>query len=168
MLAVDQMIGEQLDIVRSDRRQFVGGGVADFEFPRSDGQRIVDLEGLQLDGRPGRSGIGHRVAAIAVGLALDELRSAAAANAIERLLGRGMDLEYVHAIDLFRRDIVGGNALEHLWHRRMTVNLGADRIVVVFADEQDRQVPKTGHVQRLVESALIDGPVAEEANDSFR
>ena len=74
-------------------------------------QRIDRLIGLDLDRRTIGARIGHRVPTIAVGFALDELRTAAAPDAIERMLGRVIDLEYVHAIDLFRRDVVGGCTL---------------------------------------------------------
>jgi len=40
--------------------------------------------------------------------------------------------------------------------------------VIVFADEEQRQPPQAGHVQRFVEGALVDGPVAEKADHGFR
>ncbi len=38
------------------------------------------------------------------------------------------------------------------------------RVLVVLAHEQDRQLPDGRHVERLVEDALLDGPVPEEAH----
>lgn len=54
------------------------------------------------------------MAAVTIGLAFEELRPAAAPDALERLLGSVVDLEHVHAVDFLRRNVVGGNALVEL------------------------------------------------------
>ena len=51
----------------------------------------------------------------------------------------------------------------NLRHGGMPMDLGADLIVVVLADEEHRQLPERRHVERFVESALIGGAVAEIA-----
>ena len=43
-----------------------------------------------------------------------------------------------------------------------------DRVVVVLADEQDRQPLERGEVQALGEDALLGRAVAEEAGDDAR
>ena len=80
---------------------------------------------------------------------------------------RVIDLEHVHAVDLFGRNVVGGDALVDFGHGGMAMNLGADGVVVVLADEQDRQPPKRRHVERFVERALVHRAVAEEADHHF-
>src|SRR6185369_6356392 len=47
--------------------------------------------------------------------------------------------------------------------RRRTVDLGADAIEIVFANEQYRQLPELGPVEGLVERALVDRTISEEA-----
>ncbi|MEH3076389.1 MAG: hypothetical protein PGN11_06865, partial [Quadrisphaera sp.] len=42
------------------------------------------------------------------------------------------------------------------------VRRGGQRVLVVLAEEDHRQVPHAGHVHRLVEAALVGGAVAEE------
>ena len=85
MLAVDQVVGEQLDVVRTDLRQFGRRRIPEFELPDRRGDRIPALIGLEFDRRPIGAGIGHGMAAITIGLAFDELRAAAAPDAIQRL-----------------------------------------------------------------------------------
>ena len=57
--------------------------VAVFHLADRGGDGIPRLVGLDFDGRPVGSRVGHRMAAIAVGLAFDELRPAARADAFE-------------------------------------------------------------------------------------
>jgi hypothetical protein len=49
-------------------------------------------------------------------------------------------------------------------HRRGTIDAGTDAVQVVLADIEHRQVPDLGHVQGFMESALVVGGIAEEAD----
>ena len=49
-----------------------------------------------------------------------------------------------------------------------TLERSAHGVEVVLAEEQHRQLPELGQVQRLVELALGDGAIAEEAGRDAR
>jgi hypothetical protein len=54
--------------------------------------------------------VGHRVAAIAVGLHLEDVRALAAAAMLDGALAGGADGAHVHAVDLLARDAEGRRA----------------------------------------------------------
>src|SRR3569832_1459074 len=62
-------------------------------------------------------GVGHGVAAIAIGQQFKEVRAFAAAHVIDRSLGGGVDFLDVLAIDLIGRDVVAAYALVLIDHR---------------------------------------------------
>ena len=107
--------------------------------------------------------VGHRVAAVAVGLGLDQRRPLLLARAVDGLAQRVAHGQQVHAVDVAAGDAVGGAALVEVLDRGRAVEGGAHAVAVVLDDVDDRQVPQRAHVQRLVEGALVDGAVAEEA-----
>ena len=101
------------------------------------------------------------MAAIAVGLQLEQDRPLAAAHPFERGLGRAAHREHVHAVDLEAGDAEALAALVELVLGRGAVDAGAHRILVVLDHEDDRQLPQLGHVEALIDLALIGGAVAE-------
>ncbi len=164
---LQHMRGEARDVVRSRRGQLCLGRVTIFDFADCRGNGIPGFMRLDLDGRSIGPRVGHRMPAVSVRLAFDELRAAAAADVLESATRRFAHLHHVHPIDLFGGNVVGSGALVDLRHGRMPVDFGADRIVIVFAHKEYRQAPKCRHVQRLMERALVDRAVAEETDDCF-
>ena len=126
--------------------------------------RVVAHHLLDLLLRAVLAGVGHGVAAVAVGLDLEERRALLLARAVDRL-GRGprAPSSSVHPVHVAAGDAVGAAALVEVLHRRGAVERGAHAVAVVLDDVDDRQLPERGDVQGLVEGALVDGAVAEEA-----
>ena len=102
---------------------------------------------------------------MAVGERLDDRRAAAGASPVRR---RGDGVPHgddVVAVDQLGRDAVRGRAVGgrvgHGGHRRDRRVL---HVEVVLADEQHRESPHRGEVERLVERADVGRPVAEEGD----
>ena len=112
--------------------------------------------------------VGPGVAAIAVGLHLQQARAAAGARTLERLAhGR------VHDIHVLAVDDDAGHAVRigtpRQVDRRGGRHLGAVLAVqVVGDDEHHRRLPDGRHVERLVERADVGGPVPEERERAER
>ena len=102
---------------------------------------------------------------VTVGAGLDDRRAVARASPVRR---RGDGVPHDHdvvAVDQLGRDAVRGGAVGgrvvHGGHR------GDRRVLhveVVLADEQHRESPHRGEVERLVEGADVGRPVAEEGD----
>src|SRR4051812_35732914 len=100
---------------------------------------------------------------IAVRRSEQERRPAARPSELDSSLRRRSHREHVLAVDLLRRDperlgAFGDRAGRHLGEVRVLV------VEVVLADVDDRQLPQRGHVHDLVQQALSERPVAEEAH----
>ena len=109
--------------------------------------------------------IGARVAAVAIGQALDQRRAAAGARLVEGLFRRAIDHVGVVAVDHDLLQPVGRGAVAgRARHRGDVGDRGVFHVEVVLADEDHRQLPHRGEVQRLVERADVGGAVAEEAH----
>src|SRR5690606_13183609 len=105
--------------------------------------------------------VGHRVAAIAIGLELEEDRPLARAHPFERGFRRAAHREHVHAVDLDAGDAEALAAAIELVFGRRAIDRGAHRILIVLDHENDRQFPELGHVEALVHLALVRRAVAE-------
>src|SRR5207245_7002962 len=112
-------------------------------------------------------GIRHRVAAVAIGDALEQARLVLLAGLGDQLVGDAAHGEHVHAVDAFAGHIVGTRLLPYLGDGRGPVDRGAHAIEVVDADEDDRQVPELGHVQRFVKGSDVGRAVAKDAHHDF-
>ena len=110
-------------------------------------------------------GVGHRVAAEAVGLGLDEGRALAGPGAGGSLAGGlGHQFEVV-AVDRDPGHAVGGAAADgEVEEAGVAMEVRAHRHPVVLDDVDDRELPEAGHVEGLVERALVHGAVAEVAD----
>ncbi len=108
-------------------------------------------------------GVGHRVAAEAVGDRLDEHRLALLARLLQRLADHVVGVEHVHAVAAHARDAEALAAAVQVGHRGVALDRGAHAELVVRDHEDDRQVPQRGEVERLAERALVGGAVAEHA-----
>src|SRR5690606_25230592 len=105
--------------------------------------------------------IGHGVAAIAVGHHLEDVRPLAGARMLDGALRRLADETHVHAVHLLARDVEGAAALREIGGGGGAGHRGAHGIAVVLDDVDDRQVPELGHVEALIDLALVGGAVAE-------
>src|SRR6185295_12731979 len=109
------------------------------------------------------AGVGHRVAAVAVGLGLDQRGPLLLARAVDRFAHHLAHGHEVHAVHLAARDAVGLAAGVEVLHRGGAVHGRAHAVAVVLDDVDDGQVPERAHVEGLVEGALLHRAVAEEA-----
>ena len=100
----------------------------------------------------------------AVALRLDHRRAPAAAQAIRHVAHQPVDRHRVAAVDDVAVHVVGGGAHRQVLHRRRLPHAGGDGVQVVLHEADQRQLPEPGHVQRLVQGALVQGAVAHEAH----
>src|SRR5699024_7457008 len=119
--------------------------------------------GLLLLGLVGR-GVALEVAALAVGLALEQRRALAGPRPCHGLGGRLVDGQGVVAVNRDAGDVVGRAAVCDVLYGLVPVLAHRNAVVVVLAYEDDGQLPDGGHVERLVEGALVRGAVTEEAD----
>ena len=100
---------------------------------------------------------------VAIGDALQERRALAAARALDVVRGRLVDGAHVLAVDGMRRDAkrlrAGGNVAG-----RGFLEVRVLVIAVVLAHEDDGKLPQLGEVHLLVEDALTERALAEEAH----
>lgn len=123
--------------------------------------------GIRLE--PSRVHIGVAVARLitfvvpvpAVGVGFDEKRAFAGAQAGDEVsCGRG-HRENIVAVDRRALESVAMRSLDH-GHSMLGSRFGELCVMVVLAEEQNRQAPEAGEVHRLVECARRDRAVAEE------
>ena len=101
------------------------------------------------------------MAAVAVGLQLQHDGPLAGAAVGHRLVARRLDRQHVHAVHLHAGDAEALAAAKELGLRRGPLDRGAHGVLVVFDDVDHRQLPQRGHVEGLVDLALVGGAVAE-------
>ena len=100
-----------------------------------------------------------------VGERLDQGRAAAVPGPADRGLRHLVDRLHVVAVHHHRVETVGGGPVRGgPGHRGHRADRGVLHVLVVLADEDDRQLPHGGQVERLVEGADVGGAVAEEAD----
>ena len=127
--------------------------------------RIALQPFLELAWRPVFGGIGARMARMAIGKALDERGAAPFARLLKRRERSPIDDIGVVAIDDDALKTVGRRAIARgMFHRRHVADRRVFHVEIVLADEDDRQLPDGGEIERLVERANIGRAVAEEAD----
>ena len=142
------------------------GGDAEIEEALAVGlDRIALHPGFELAGRAVFRGVGARMAAVAIGHALDQRGALAGAGAaIGRARGAIDDVGVV-AVDDDALEPIGCGAVGR---RMLDRGDAGDRRVlhveIVFANKYHRQLPHRGEIQGLVEGADIGRAVAEEAD----
>ena len=109
--------------------------------------------------------VGHRVAAVAVGHRLDQLRTAVLARAAKGLGHDAVDVERVHAVAAGAGHAVALGLQRQVGDRRVAVKRGAHAELVVDDHEDHRQLPERGEVHGLAEGALVGGAVAHHGQD---
>ncbi len=93
--------------------------------------------------------------------ALEQHRPVAAAGVVDGLLGGEVRGDGVHAVDLDALHGVGRGAVDDRGVLGRVGVAGVLAVLVVLADEHDRQRPHRRQVERLVERADVGRPVAE-------
>ena len=99
----------------------------------------------------------------AVRAAQEELRTFAAASPADNLLGYAVDGPDVLAINAFRMNSEGGRARCDIAGDRLRI-VRVFVIEVVFANVDDRQLPKRRHVHHFIEQSLAESAVPEETD----
>src|SRR6266851_1553145 len=107
--------------------------------------------------------VAHVVAVVAIGLALEERGPLAAARALHQSLHGGVHRLHVLAVDALGVDAHRAGPQQDLARDRLGGG-GVLEVKVVLADVDDGQLPERGHVHGLVEQALPQRAVAEEAH----
>ena len=120
---------------------------------------LLDLIDLFLGPVFGR--IAHGMAAIAIGLHLKNVRPAAFARALHGPGRRIAHRQHIHAVDLLARNAEAGPALIQLGRRGRPLDRGAHGVLVVLNDVDGRQLPQLGHVEALIDLALVGRAVTE-------
>src|SRR5215217_41299 len=144
-------------------RLLVGGAVFR-EVGGEDPDRILVLGLLDLLARAVRPVVVVRgMREEAVGLGLDQRRAVAGAGALDRLLHRAVARERVAAVHDHAGESIRLGAVGHVLDRHLLGLRHRDRIVVVLADEHDRQLVDAGEVEPLVPVALARRALAEPA-----
>ena len=133
------------------------------ELAREDLDRVVLAPLLDLLLAAVLLGVGHRVAAEAVGDRLDEHRLAIVARLLERLADHRVGVEHVHAVAAHAGHAEALAAAVQVGDRGVALERGAHAELVVGDHEDHGQVPQRREVERLAERALVRRAVAEHA-----
>src|SRR5258708_364164 len=106
-------------------------------------------------------GVRHGVAAVAIGQHFEHIGTLARPRMLDGDIGRRLDRNDVHAVDLHAGNSIRLRADIEIMARRVTGERSAHAIAIVLDDVDDRQLPQRRHVEALVNLALVDGAVAE-------
>src|SRR5579863_461870 len=98
--------------------------------------------------------------------AFDEAWPAAGANIVDSLFAGRADLEGIAILDLLCRNLEHARAFARIGLRHSIPDMRINRVMIVLANEQDRQFPQCGEVQALIRDAFIHRAFAEERNDN--
>lgn len=118
------------------------------------GAHLLDL----LTRTVGGAGVRHGVAAVTVGLVLENDGAVASEAELTGELGAGIDGEHVHGVHLETRDVLA--TLVELREGRGARGRGAHTVLVVLTSKNAGDVPQLGHVVGLEHLALVGGTVA--------
>ena len=130
-----------------------------------DHDRIALKPFLEFARGPVFGRVGARMAGMAIGQAFDERGTAALARLFERGERSPIDDVGIVAIDDDALKTVGRRAIAcGMFHRRHVADRRVLHIKIVLADENDRQLPDGGEIERLVKSPDIGRAVAEETD----
>ena len=83
------------------------------------------------------------------------------ARAVVRLLGDAVHLQHIGPVDGDAGEAVALRPGRDLAAADLLVERNADRVAVVLADEDDRQLVNAGEVHGLVDLTLVAGALAE-------
>ena len=164
LAADDRLVHLRFDLGR-DRRDPLGRREAERHDLRLEPRdRIARLPGLDLLARAVAVAVGARMAARAVGLALDQRRALARPGPVGRGEGRLGDGGEIVAVDDDARHRIGARPVGDIGDRGRARDRHRHGVLIVLADEDDRQLPDRGDVQRLVKRAFVVRAVAEKGD----
>ena len=135
--------------IRRARSRGIGSRLAAAAFSLGVAVRVVVLRGVGDDPRHSH---------------VDERRPLACPGAVDRGDGRGAHRFCVASVDRRPREAIGRSALLERGDGHLLRQRDADRVAVVLAEEDDRQLVHAGEVHRLVGRALGRGTVTEVAH----
>src|SRR4029079_19639879 len=146
-----------------DREQFGFGEAAmRDQLALEAANRILVAPGLDFLLAAIEVAIAFGVPAQPIGLAFEQGRAAAAAGELDRRPCRRDDGGQVVAVDGDSRHRVCRRPIGDVGHGHRARDIHRHPVLVVFANEHDRQPPDRRHIERLVEGALVGGAVAEK------
>src|SRR5260370_15852655 len=91
---------------------------------------------------------------------LDQRGAAAALGASDRLTARTVHRDRIIAVNMQTGHAVGGSAICHSGAPRRLGISGVFAVAIVLTDENHRQLPHSGEIERLIEDADIRRTVA--------
>ncbi len=101
------------------------------------------------------------MAAVAIGLALDQRRAVAGPGPVGRLGDRRIHGLHVVAIHDHPRNAIRRRSIGHMGHRRGHFVGAVLAVQVVLADKQNRQLPHRGEVDAFMEGADVGRSIAK-------
>ena len=102
-----------------------------------------------------------RVAGHAESFALEHIGAFAGTRVVDGAAGGGVDGENVVAIDDFRGHVVGRAAVGNIGAGHLQAERGGVGVLIVVADEDDRELLDGGEIDAFVPVAAAGGAVAE-------
>src|SRR5882762_3849533 len=105
--------------------------------------------------------VAHRMAAIAIGLHLEDVWALAATSIFDGLLARRPHRQHVHPVDALARNAERLAVAIELGSGRSALDRGAHAVAVVLDDVDHGELPEGGHVHGLVDLPLVGAAVAE-------
>ena len=91
------------------------------------------------------------------------MRSPACSHCIDHGGRQRLHLQHIHAIDRLRGQSIRGRFAANVGDGLRAFERRAHGVSIVFADEQHRQLPERGQIQRLMKFAFGNGSLTEEA-----
>ena len=158
------MLDDLLDLVVNLAQLGFGDDLIAEELAPEDDDGVLRAVLLDFFFGPVLLRISHRVAPEAVGDGLKEERTVAFAAVGERFARGVVDGEDVLPVNLGGRDTIGHGLLRHVAQGGGVLGRRAHAVQVVLTDVERGQLPQPGHVQRLVERAIVRRAVAESAH----
>ena len=103
-----------------------------------------------------------RVSSSAISPAFDEGWSTPRACSLHRFAGNAIDLQNIVSVESKPGHSVSCTAAADIWISGCIRKRNFCCELIVFADEEDRQLPDAGHVQAFVEGPVVGGSVSEK------
>ena len=106
----------------------------------------------------------QRVVVVAIRPALDERWSLASPGPHHGLGHHLVHGHHVLPIDQHARHVVGHGPIRDILRRDHDFKTAGDGVLIIFAQEDDGQLPDRRQIHGLVEGALVAGPIAKEGH----
>ena len=100
----------------------------------------------------------------AVGPAFEQGRAVAISRALDGSQRLLVDSQHIIAVQVDALDAVARPSIGHAGAGGRVGEGHFGCVLIVFADEKDRELPDAGHVEAFVKGTVVDGAVAEEGD----